>query len=241
MQRWLGTPDRATTFLNELTTKAQKKAAQEAKEFTQSLPPSVQLVNGKLQPWDFNFVKTYYKKTTYNVDENKIAEYFPMESTVDSLLEIYQKFFDLEFKQIPATGLWDPEVSLIEVYDKTKKITAGYLFMDLFPRANKYSHACEHTMIPVGYAADGKPNLGVAIVIANFPKPMADKPSLLLFKDVNTFFHEFGHAMHALLGRTAVSSFSGTRCKARFCGDAFPNAGRMAMGTGNSQNGEQAL
>lgn len=209
-------PERAQTFLDDLTAKAQKKAVGELKEFTQTLPEGVKLVNGKLQPWDVNFVKAAYKKAEYNIDENKISEYFPMQSTIDSLLDIYQKFFDLEFKQVPVTGLWDPEVKLIEVFDKTRKETLGYLFMDLYPRANKYGHACEHTIIPVGYNKDGKPNLGVVIVVANFPKPMADKPSLLLFKDVNTFFHEFGHAMHALLGRTKVASFSGTHVKRDF-------------------------
>lgn len=210
------TPERAAAFLQDLTAKAQKKATQEVKDFTNPLPESVKLANGKLQPWDFNFVKAAYKKAKYNLDENKIAEYFPMQSTIDSLLDIYQKFFNLDFKQVPVTGLWDPEVKLIEVFDKTKRETLGYLFMDLYPRPNKYSHACEHTIIPVTYNKDGSPNLGVAIVIANFPKPTADKPSLLLLKDVNTFFHEFGHAMHALLGRTQVASFSGTRVKRDF-------------------------
>lgn len=210
------TTDRASNFLNELTAKAQKKAIQEVKEFTAKLPEGVKLIAGKLQPWDASFIKAAYKKEKYNIDENQISQYFPMQSTVESLLDIYQKFFDLEFKQIPVTGLWDPEVKLIEVFDKTQKETLGYLFMDLYPRANKYSHACEHTIIPVAYNKKGKPNLGVVIVIANFPKPMADKPSLLLFKDVNTFFHEFGHAMHALLGRTKVASFSGTKVKRDF-------------------------
>jgi thimet oligopeptidase len=210
------TTDRAATFLNDLVGKAQKKAVQEVKDFTANLPESVTLVGGKLKPWDANFIKAAYKKEKYNIDENKISEYFPMQSTIDSLLDIYQKFFDLEFKQVPVSGLWDSEVKLIEVFDKTQKETLGYLFMDLYPRSNKYSHACEHTIIPVSYNKDGKPNLGVAIVIANFPKPMADKPSLLLFKDVNTFFHEFGHAMHALLGRTKVASFSGTKVKRDF-------------------------
>lgn len=209
-------PDRASTFLNDLTVKAQKKALKEVKDFTNPLPEGVKLVNGKMKPWDVSFTKAEYKKAQYNIDENKISEYFPMQSTIDSLLDIYQQFFDLEFKQVPVTGLWDPEVKLIEVFDKTQKETLGYLFMDLYPRANKYSHACEHTIIPVSYNKDGKPNLGVAIVIANFPKPMADKPSLLLLRDVNTFFHEFGHAMHALLGRTEVASFSGTKVKRDF-------------------------
>lgn len=209
-------PERVAVFINDLTIKAQKKAIQEMEKFTHPLPEGVRLVNGKLQPWDVNFVKTVYKKVQYNIDENKISEYFPVQSTIDNLLDIYQKFFNLQFMQIPVTDLWDTEVKLIEVFDKTNKETVGYLFLDLYPRPNKYSSACEVTIIPTGYQEDGLPNLGVAIVIANFPKPMLDNPSLLLLKDVTIFFHEFGHAMHALLGRTSVASFSGTKVKRDF-------------------------
>lgn len=209
------TPGRAQEFIDELSKKALKKAGAEFKQFTQKLPESVTFTAAhKLYPWDAPFVRNQYKKNTLSVDENAIAQYFPMQHTVDGLLEIYQKFFDLTFTQLPVSGLWDADVRLIEVFDNHTQQKVGYLFLDLFPRANKYSHACQSTLIPV--IAGATPNLGVAIVIANFPKPMAEKPSLLLLKDVNTFFHEFGHALHALLGRTAVASFSGTHVKRDF-------------------------
>jgi thimet oligopeptidase len=209
------TPGRAQEFIDELSKKSLKKAAIEFKQFTQELPASVSFAAGhKLYPWDTAFVRNQYKKNKLSIDENAIAEYFPMQHAVDGLLEIYQKFFNLTFKQLPVHGLWDADVQLIEVFDNHAQQKVGYLFLDLFPRANKFSHACQSTIIPV--IKGGTPNLGVAIVIANFPKPMADKPSLLLLKDVNTFFHEFGHALHALLGRTAVASFSGTHVKRDF-------------------------
>lgn len=209
------TPDRAQSFISELEKKAQKKAMIEFKQFTQQLPKSVQLTaQGKFNPWDAPFVRNQYKKSKLNVDENAIAEYFPMQKTVDGLLEIYQKFFNLSFTQLPSSGLWDTDVRLIEIFDNTKHQRVGYLFLDLFPRPNKYSHACQVTIVPV--IADSTPNLGVASVIANFPKPMPNKPSLLHLKDVTTFFHEFGHALHAMLGRTSIASFSGTRVKYDF-------------------------
>lgn len=209
------TPGRAQEFIDELSKKSLKKAVAEFKQFTQELPASVTFTaTHKVNPWDTFFVRNQYKKNKLRVDENAIAEYFPMQPTVDGLLEIYQKFFDLTFTQLPVSGLWDADVRLIEVFDNHAQQKVGYLFLDLFPRANKFSHACQSTIIPV--ITDVNPNLGVSIVIANFPKPMADKPSLLLLKDVNTFFHEFGHALHALLGRTVVASFSGTHVKRDF-------------------------
>lgn len=206
----VGNPARAQNFLNDMHQKAQKKAEIEFKEFTKQLPESVVLSGQKkLYPWDTPFLKNYYKKTALNLDENKIAEYFPMQHTVDALLQIYKDFFNLEFKQLPAKGLWDADVQLIEVIDNANNQTMGYLFLDLFPRPGKYTHACEQTIVPTIYDQNGHPNLGVVIVVANFPKQRADKPALLKFSDVNTFFHEFGHAIHAFFGRTDLASQSG--------------------------------
>jgi len=210
-------PERAEHFLNDINQKGQKKAAQEFIKFTATMPSSVALtVDGKLNPWDWLFVKNQYKKSALSLDENKIAEYFPMQHTIDSLLKIYEQFFNLSFKQLPVSGLWDADVKMIEVIDNATGKTIGYLFLDLYPRPNKYNHACEHTMVPATYDEQGNPNLGVVIVVANFPKPTIDKPSLLQLKNVTTFFHEFGHAMHALLGRTHMASFAGASVKRDF-------------------------
>ena len=206
----VGSPARAHNFLNGIHTKAQKKAAIEFKQFTKELPESITLTaEGKLYPWDSMFLKNYYKQTALNLDENKVAEYFPMQHSIDQLLAIYQKFFDLQFKQLPAKGLWHEDVRLIEVINNTTEQSMGYLFLDLFPRPGKYTHACELTVVPTTYNGDGTPNLGVVIVVANFPKPTKDKPSLLKYNDVSTFFHEFGHAIHAFFGRTQMASHSG--------------------------------
>lgn len=206
----VGSPARAQKFLNGINTKAQKKASVEFKEFTKDLPESITLASdGKLYPWDASFLKNYYKKTALNLDENKVAEYFPMQHTIDQLLAIYKKFFNLEFRQLPAKGLWHEDVRLIEVIDNATGQSMGYLFLDLFPRPGKYTHACELTVVPTTYHDDNTPNLGVVMVVANFPKSTDTKPSLLKYHDVSTFFHEFGHAIHAFFGRTQMASHSG--------------------------------
>ncbi len=203
-------PERVNSFLGGIESKAKAKAAVEMKEFTKNLPESVTLApDGKLYPWDVVFVKNYYKKTALALDENKIAEYFPMQHTIEGLFKIYQQFFNIEFKELPAKGLWVPDVKLIEVIDNVDGKTMGYLFLDLFPREGKYTHACQAGIIPATYLPDGKPNLAVALVVANFPKPTDEKPSLLKYRDVTTFFHEFGHALHTLFGRTAIVAQSG--------------------------------
>jgi thimet oligopeptidase len=210
------TPEHAEQFLEALTKKARIKADQELNEFIRELPASVTICkDGKIKAWDVPYVKTKYKEKHFNVDERKIAEYFPMQQTIDALLDIYHVFMGVSFKEVLISGMWHEDVRLIEVYDKVGT-QLGYLFLDLHPRPNKYSHAAHAGVVPAMQLPDGRRVPAVSVVMANFPKPTKDKPSLLMRSDVRTFFHEFGHALHALLGATSLGSFSGTNVKTDF-------------------------
>jgi len=80
------------------------------------------------------------------VDEQEIAEYFRLEKTVAGLLDIYQKFFSVQFKEVKVTGAWHEDVTMLEVRDASGKNLLGYFLLDLYPRDNKYSHACQVTI-----------------------------------------------------------------------------------------------
>lgn len=208
-------PERAQAFIDDMTQRADAKTAKEFAQLTAALPESVQLTaDGKLQPWDMAYVQNMYKKTHYNLDEQKIAEYFPMEKTVEELLDIYRQFFSIDFEKVPATGLWHEDVTVVRVLSDGNII--GTLMLDLYPRPNKYSHAAHTTIVPGTYKPDGTLIPDVSIVIANFSKPTETKPSLLKRSEVETFFHEFGHALHAILGATEIASLSGTHTKTDF-------------------------
>lgn len=210
-------PARVDSFLQELRTCARKKADQELDAFIADLPPSVTLTTeGKIKAWDFGRIKDHFKQKHFNIDERVIAEYFPMQKTIDALLDIYHQFMSIHFKEIAISNLWHDEVRLIEVYDKDQHHLFGYLLLDLHPRDNKYKHAAHGSIVPAIKLANGSRLPLVSVVMANFPKPSKDKPSLLMRTDVSTFFHEFGHALHALMGATQVSSFAGTRVKRDF-------------------------
>lgn len=209
-------PERVDKFLVELTGRAQHKTAQEFATFKKDLPESITLTaDGKFNPWDIWYLKSAYKKKHLNLDERAVAEYFPMQKTIDGLLEIYKKFMSLEFKQVVVKGLWHEEATCIEVFDNNKQ-RLGYLILDLYPRPNKFTHACHITVVPSVILPDGQKPPAVSMVLANFPKATGGKPALLKRDDVNTFFHEFGHALHGLLGRTATASFAGTAVKSDF-------------------------
>lgn len=211
------TPERAQAFLDNLLARSEQKEAAEFKALVAHLPSSVQLtVDGKLQPWDYAYAFNSFKKEKYDLDEEKIAEYFPVEQTLKGLLGIYESFLSLRFQEEFVKGLWSNDIRLLKVSDKNSDEHLGYLILDLYPRANKYSHAAHCTVIPATFAKSGKPNIEVSVIMANFPKARGDKPPLFKREDVKTFFHEFGHAMHALLGRTSIASFSGTAVKRDF-------------------------
>jgi thimet oligopeptidase len=208
-------PQTVQNFLDTLMKKGMQKQAEEVTLLLTDLPPSVQLVNGKVKPWDITYIRTSYKKKHYNLDNREIAQYFPMEHTTKKLLGIYEQFFSIQLKEAPITNLWNPEVTLIEVYKPTQTEPIGYLLLDLYPRPNKYKHACQVSVIP-GVIASPNNIPALAVVLANFTKSTAQTPSLLNLDEVRTFFHEFGHAIHTLLGATQLASFSGTRVKTDF-------------------------
>lgn len=208
------TVERVDTFLDNLVAKAQVKAQKEFDVLKKDLPESVTLSqSGRMQPWDKRFVKEQYKAKNFKLDDRKVAEYFPTEKTIQGLFNIYEQFFSLEFQEVEALGLWNSEVRMLHVKYRPTNQMLGYLLLDLYPRPNKYSHACHMTIVP---AQNDEGKIPSSVVIANFPKATASKPALLTLSDVRTFFHEFGHALHALFGRTEMKGFAGTDTKTDF-------------------------
>lgn len=208
--------DRVQKFLHDLAEISVHKVNEELSLWTADLPPSVSLTaGGKIKPWDIAFLQAEYKKKYLSLDERLVAQYFPLQKTIDGLFSIYEQFFGITFKQIPVSGLWDKDVSLVAVYNADGTQLHGYVFLDLYPRLNKYSHAAHGSIVPATYYHDKRlPSVG--LVMANFPKATADKPALCMRTDVSTFFHEFGHALHAVLGRTQLAGQAGTSVKRDF-------------------------
>jgi thimet oligopeptidase len=203
------TPERVRKFLQELRERAEKKSTEEMQTWKKSLPAGVTLTDkNQFKPWDIAYVKSEYKKKHLDLDEEKLKEYFPMQKTVDEILDIYQKFLDVEFRQLPITDLWHPDVRYVAIHAKDGSVL-GHLLLDLYPRPNKYSHACMDAIAPAVKDKDGTYHVPLIVVVANFPKPLDGQPALLRRDDVNTFFHEFGHAMHGIFGATRMAGYSG--------------------------------
>lgn len=195
---------RVESFLYDLKNKVKSKELKEIKMLFNDLPADVTLRDEKFEPWDVAYVQESYIKKHYDIDDRKIAEYFPVEKTISGIFAIYQEFLGLKFKILSQDNLWHKDVSLIEIRKRDNNNLEGYLLLDLYPRDGKYKHACCESIV-----SPCKDAVSVTVIIANFPK-------LLKHGDVTTFFHEFGHAMHNLLGRAEMNWFAGYNTKHDF-------------------------
>lgn len=210
-------PQVVNQFLTDLVAKVAAKEKEELDQFAQNLHPSVQLTSlGQFNPWDILFAKDYFKRAHLQLDEQTIAEYFPMEKTIDGLIQVYGKFFNLKFNKVDACKLWHDEVQVLQVADAENNALLGYLILDLHPRPNKFSHACQETIVPPIIESGKTDAPFVCVIVANFPHSTPEKPSLLNRNEVRTFFHECGHALHALFGRSRIGFFSGLNVKFDF-------------------------
>ena len=111
-------------------------------------------------------------------------------------------FLLLTFTQVEPPYTWAPGVQLWVVEDAISGVPMGAFFLDMFPREGKFNHFANFPQQSGRLLADGRYELPLAALVCNFPPPSADKPSLLKHSDVETLFHEFGHVMHNVLGRS---------------------------------------
>ncbi len=210
-------PERAYEFLHDLYARATDKEQSDWHRMMPQLRSLKKSKEGKLYPWDVMYVNAQFKKSHYNIDDREIAKYFPADSTLKGLFAIYESFFNIKFHRIPQSGFWHEEVELISVASKDDPDhILGYLLLDLYPRPHKYSHAACFPIVPGQKDANGKQSTTIAGVVANFPRATSSAPALMKLQDVKTFFHEFGHALHHVLGACAIASQSGTAVKRDF-------------------------
>lgn len=172
--------------------------------------------DGRLNYWDLRYYMAMVEEKMYSVDQNKLKEYFPLHAVTKGLLEIYQEILGLKFEEIKNAETWHPDVSMHNVHDASSGNLLGYFFLDLFPREGKYGHAAVFKLQLGCIDETGNRQVPVAAMLANFTKPTEDKPSLLDHKELETYFHEFGHVMHHMCALAEYAHFSGTKVERDF-------------------------
>jgi Zn-dependent oligopeptidase len=200
----------AITFLENLKTGLQPKFDAELEEFRQLKIKETGDANAKIYVWDWRYFANELKKTKYNVDAEQLRVYFPMDRVKEGLFSIYQRIFGLKFERVEAPYKWVGDLQLYTVSDAKTGEPLGLFYLDLFPREGKYNHFAQFGIIEGKLLPDGRYQRPVCALVCNFPPPQPDKPSLMSHDEVETIFHEFGHAMHTILTRAKYSRFSGT-------------------------------
>ncbi|MDA0270444.1 MAG: Zn-dependent oligopeptidase [Chloroflexi bacterium] len=210
------TPDIAADFLVDLQARVRIKAEHDIDELTESKAAHLDDPDAVLEIWDWRYYQQRVRRERYEVDQFAVAEYFPLQATLDGLFDVYQRAVGVRFIEVTPALAWHPDVRLYRVEDATDGHHIGHFYMDLHPRPGKYGHAAEFVIRPGRRRADGTYQGSVCSIVSNFTKPSATSPSLLRHSEVETLFHEFGHVLHQVMTRSPYVRFNGTNVERDF-------------------------
>ncbi len=162
-----------------------------------------------LELWDRAYYHTLQQKLDYGIDQNEVAEYFPLEAVIGGMLDVTGEVFGLTYSTVDDYPTWHGDVLTYRIDDRASADPIAFFHLDLHPRDGKYTHAACWSVVSRRTEADGSVRLPVAAVAANFTKPTGDTPSLLKHDEALTLWHEFGHVLHACLTEVDTQRFAG--------------------------------
>lgn len=172
-----------------------------------------------LEPWEVAYWAERQRKENYDLDDESLRPYFPVDGVMAGMFEIASRLFGISIKQLETACLapddgplpsdivetWHPEVSFYQIHDSQSGSHLGSFYADWHPRESKRGGAWMNSL----HTGDhGEPHLG--LIVGNMTPPVNGKPALLTHAEVETIFHEFGHLLHGLLSQVPVKSLSGT-------------------------------
>ncbi|MGX1024997.1 M3 family metallopeptidase [Psychroflexus sp. MBR-150] len=204
-ERMAKSPKKVNDFLEDLLSKA-KPAAQKEFEELSTFAKDRDGIN-QLQKWDVAFYTEKLKQQKFNLDDELLKPYFPLNQVIDGVFLIANKLYDLNFKEVDNIEKYHKEVKTYEVYDDNQNFKAIF-YADFHPRAGKRDGAWM-TLYKNQFKTQTKNERPQVSIVCNFSKPTQTQPSLLTFNEVTTLFHEFGHALHGMLANTQYRSLSG--------------------------------
>lgn len=206
------TPEKVMGFLDELWTKSLPVAKSEATNLQQLIKKEGQ--SFKLEAWDWWYYSEKLRKAKYDIDEEEMRPYFSLEKVRDGAFDVATKLWGITFVERKDIPVYHEDVQAFEVKD-TDGSHLGVLYMDFYPRSSKRSGAWM-SEFRAQEVLNGKNIRPIVTTNFNFSKPSGDKPALLSYDEVETLFHEFGHALQGLLSQCSYTSLSGTSVRRDF-------------------------
>ena len=161
----------------------------------------------ELKPWDWNFYAEKVRKEKYDLDENQIKPYFSLKTVLeDGVFYAATQLYGITFKERTDIPVYHPDVLVYELFEKDGS-TLGLFYGDFFKRPSKRGGAWMSNYVTQSHLMDKKP---VIYNVSNFSKPAEGEPALMTYDEVETMFHEFGHALHGFFANQKYPSISGT-------------------------------
>lgn len=195
-------------LLNELVEKYKPTAIEELKAITQ-IAKEMEGDDFEVMPWDWAFYSDKLKLKRFNLNAEMLRPYFQVDKVIDGVFALATRLYGITFKENKEIPVFHPDVIPFEVYDKDGSYLA-VLYTDFYPRDGKRSGAWMTSYKEQWIEKDGTNSRPHVSITTNFTKPTATKPALLTLGEVETFLHEFGHALHGIFANTRYQSLSGT-------------------------------
>lgn len=164
----------------------------------------------KIAPWDYYYYAEKVKKQKFDLEEGDVRPYFSLENVLKGLFLAAEKLYGIKMVEMPDAPRYMDEVTVYDVQDaKTGEHVAVWM-CDYFPRASKRQGAWMEQIQAAGIYEDGNTRRPIVYNVGNFTRPAGDTPALLTIDEVETTFHEFGHALQAILSKAPYKSLAGT-------------------------------
>ncbi len=206
----------AEKYITDLVSGIQPKFGSEVADLQKLKAADTNDPNARIMVWDWRYYTNQRNKQKYAVDKEALRAYFPFQKVLDGMFNIYQNIFGLKFEKITAPYKWINDLQLYLVTDSGTGEPLGMFYLDMFPREGKFNHFAQFDIISGKLLPDGKYQRPTVALLCNFPPATADQPSLLTHQDVETLFHEFGHALHSIVTRAKYGRFAGTHVPGDF-------------------------
>ena len=162
----------------------------------------------EMTAWNLPYWSNQYKKKYYQVDDDKIKEYFPADKVISGMFEVFGNLFGITFTQADLP-VWHPEVVVYQIKDKKTGELISNFYLDLFPRDGKYTHAATWSFVDRFELPDGHMQTPSVVIAANFTPAGNGTPSLLEHSEVETLFHEFGHVLQMSMAASKYATLTG--------------------------------
>ncbi len=207
-----GNPETVDSFLASIMAPAVAKAKEEIADMQVFMDEDIKAgllpAGSKIEPWDWAYYTEKVRKAKYALDEEQTKPYFKMENVRQGVFDLTTKLWGLQYEKLENIPVYHADVEGFKVTDADGSLI-GVILTDYFPRSTKRGGAWMTNFVNQEIV-DGVETRPVIVNVGNFAKPTADKPSLLTLDQVETLFHEYGHALHGLLTQCTYKSVSGT-------------------------------